>query len=63
MKLTKRQREKLSRILEDTGKLVILTHVLGLLISPRLVDSPKIILGVVVAIAFFIIALEVDKED
>ena len=63
MELTTRQKEKLSRIAEDIGKLVILSHVLGLLISPRLVDLPKIILGIILSIALFIFALEIDKED
>jgi len=63
VKLTKRQQEKLSRILEDVGKLIILTHVLGLLISPTFADLPKIILGIFLALTFFIIALIIDKEE
>jgi len=63
MQFNKKQKEKLSRIAEDIGKLVILTHVLGLLITPELVNLPKIILGIIVAIILFIFALEIDKED
>jgi len=62
MRLTKKQREKISRIFEDLGKLVFISHVLGLLISPETSDIPKIILGFLTSLLLFILALIIDKE-
>ena len=63
MRLTKRQKENLSKALFDIGKLTFVTVVLGRFISEKPLNLLIIILGALFVLLCFTIAIYLDKGE
>jgi len=63
VKLTKRQKENLSKALFDVGKLILAVVVLGRLATNTPLSLSPLIWGVIATVSCFVIATLLDKGE
>jgi hypothetical protein len=61
LRLSKKQIETVAKIAADVGKLVIAILVLGNFVSGRTLHIPALVIGIVLSLFMFIIAVVIDR--